>query len=192
MKNVESEQRDNTHQPIGGRNPTSERRLMSTHLGGTANTSGWSWATPSGSASCSPRDSTHVWTGLRWAGTRTSHFLRTGRGQSAGGGGRSVFKTYCCKFFYPDIFLGRDTDDSKQATALDTSSDDLLDTIWLSSSWFQLTSLVLEPWYTSVDLAPRLSSVWIRLLNCKLTNRINLMEVLVLEMDVYKVIQCFL
>ena len=60
------------------------------HLGGTAKTSGWSWAKPTGSPSRLSRVSTHVWTGLRWAGTMASHFLRTGREQSAGGGGRSA------------------------------------------------------------------------------------------------------
>lgn len=60
------------------------------YLGGTAKTSGWSWAKPTGSPSRLSRVSTHVWTGLRWAGTTASHFLRTGREQSAGGGGRSA------------------------------------------------------------------------------------------------------
>lgn len=42
VKNIEPEQRDETRQPIGSRNLKSKRGLMNTHLGGTANTSGWS------------------------------------------------------------------------------------------------------------------------------------------------------
>lgn len=69
----------------------SRRRLKKEiHLGGTANTSGCSSVKPSGSLSTRSRVSTHVWAGLRWAGTTASHLLRTGREQSAGGGGRSV------------------------------------------------------------------------------------------------------
>lgn len=60
------------------------------HLGGTAKTSGWRWAKPNGSLSSFSRVSTQVWMWLRWAGMAAAHFLSTGRGQSAGGGGRST------------------------------------------------------------------------------------------------------
>lgn len=60
------------------------------HLGGTAKTSGWRWAKPNGSLSSFSRVSTQVWMWLRWAGMAAAHFLSTGRGQSAGGRGRST------------------------------------------------------------------------------------------------------
>ena len=59
------------------------------YLDGTANTSGCSWARPTGSPCWAAKDSTQVRSGLRWAGTDESHVLMMGREESAGGGGRS-------------------------------------------------------------------------------------------------------
>lgn len=74
----------------GKKSPNSNLRTAPRYLGGTANTPGWSSAKPSGSLSSLSRVSTHVFTGLRWAGTTASHFLSRGKGQSAGGGRRST------------------------------------------------------------------------------------------------------
>lgn len=87
---------------------------------------------------------------------------------------RLPFTTFPCCLYLVQIL---DTADCEQPTSFATFRD-------------YLPSLRrLKPWYMSVHLVDQPSKVWAALLfNCRLTSRFNLIQVLVLEMEIYTVI----